>query len=168
MLRAVFTRSQVQGLNESRLTIRGDEDQGLSPLRRFWQVLSYSPRRLVSQSATLHERSAQNFDGPSTWPQWSLGHTFDVEGVSIFSSQTKRISLRLWPFLVCRLGHRRRPVGRFLKQYILETVFHQLWTKAQSMTWRTSQMFIEAFDICNHVSRGLNWFEDFWNGNPKR
>ena len=33
--------------------------RALSPLRRFGQVLSYSPRRLVSQSAMLEERSVQ-------------------------------------------------------------------------------------------------------------
>ena len=52
-------RAQVQGLKESRLTIRGDDNQGLSPLRRFGQVPSYSPRSLVSQSETLCERSVQ-------------------------------------------------------------------------------------------------------------
>ena len=36
-----------------RLTIRWDEDQDLSPLRRFRQGPSYSPNRLVSQSAKL-------------------------------------------------------------------------------------------------------------------
>ena len=48
MSRAVCTRAQVQGLKESRLTIRCDEDQGLSLLRRFRQIPLYSHHRLVS------------------------------------------------------------------------------------------------------------------------
>ena len=60
MLRAVCTRAQVQRLNESRLTIRGMGIRTLSPLRRFRQGPSYSPNRLVSQSATL-KTSAHSF-----------------------------------------------------------------------------------------------------------
>ena len=59
MLHTHCKRAQVQGLKESRLTIKGDENQGLSPLKRFAQVPSYSPRSLVSQSAALWERYAQ-------------------------------------------------------------------------------------------------------------
>ena len=48
MLRAVCTPAQVQGLNESRLTIKGVERfKTLSPLGTFEQVLSYSPHHLV-------------------------------------------------------------------------------------------------------------------------
>ena len=50
---SVWKRAQVQGLMESRLTIRGDDDLDLTPLRRFGQVPSYSPHLLVSQSAML-------------------------------------------------------------------------------------------------------------------
>ena len=56
---SVWKRAQVQGLKESRLTIRRDGIGALSPLRRFGQVPSYSPYRLVSQSAILKERSVQ-------------------------------------------------------------------------------------------------------------
>ena len=42
----VWKRAQVQGLKESRLTIRGDEDQGLVSSEEVWT----SP---VSQSAML-------------------------------------------------------------------------------------------------------------------
>ena len=49
-----WKRTQVHGLKESRLTIRGDEDQGLGSSKMFGQVPSYSPNRLVSQSAILY------------------------------------------------------------------------------------------------------------------
>ena len=47
------------GIEGARLTIRGDEDQGLVSLRRCGQVPSYSPHRLVRQSAMLLEGSLQ-------------------------------------------------------------------------------------------------------------
>ena len=59
VLRAVCTRAQVQRLKEPQLSIRGDEGQDLSLLRRFGQGLSHSANRLVSQGVTLQERSAQ-------------------------------------------------------------------------------------------------------------
>ena len=37
MLRLNRKQAQVQGLSESRLTIRGDENQDMSPLKRFGQ-----------------------------------------------------------------------------------------------------------------------------------
>ena len=49
----VWKRAQVQGLKESRLTIRGKEERALSSLRRFRKVPSCSPHRLVSQSAII-------------------------------------------------------------------------------------------------------------------
>ena len=50
------------------------------------------------------------------------------------SSPTRWNSVCLWPFLVCRQDHRRRPGGWFLEIHILETILHQIWTEVQSMT----------------------------------
>ena len=47
----VWKRAQVQGLKESRLTIRGHEDQDLVFYEEVGQVPSYSPYRLFSRSA---------------------------------------------------------------------------------------------------------------------
>ena len=62
-----------------------------------------------------------------------------------------QMCLSLWPSLVCRLDHRRRPGERFLQKNILETIFHQTSTKAQSMNWITLQMFFEACDWINFL-----------------
>ena len=62
-------------------------------------------------------------DGPTQdllFSRWLLGNTctFDVEGVWVFESPTRRNSLRIWPSLVCRLDHRKRPGERFLSKHI--------------------------------------------------
>ena len=41
-----------------------------------------------------------------------------------------------------------------------ETKF-QILTKAKSMTWRIYQMFLEAYDIRNHVPVVSKWSEDY-------
>ena len=45
------------------------------------------------------------------------------------------------PSFVCKLDHRRRPSERFVQIYTLETIFHQIGIKAESVTWRTFQFF---------------------------
>ena len=139
MLRAVCTLVKAQGLKESRLTIRGDEDQGLVSSEKVW---THTPHRLVRQSATLLERSIQScrranhktyrpFDD-----HWSYFR--HRSRLTIFEiHKTKK--MRLWPSLVCRLDHRSKPVEIFLQKHILETIVHQIWTKARSMAWRTFQ-----------------------------
>ena len=60
MFRAVCTRTQVQGLKESRLTNQRGQRSG--PCRLwggFWQGPLYSLNRLVSQNASLSEWSVQ-------------------------------------------------------------------------------------------------------------
>ena len=71
-------------------------------------------------------------------------------------SPTRRNSLHLWPSLVCRLlvNDRRRPEKRFLRKHSLETIFHQICTKAQNMTWRTFQMFF-FFESCDIYNRDM-------------
>ena len=99
----------------------------LSPLRSFGQVPSYSPNRLVSKSAMLKERHVQGCKRAKHktysplddhWVILSTSKAFDYIRTS----------------LVCRLDHRRRPGERFLEKHILETIFHEMWIKAQSMT----------------------------------
>ena len=65
--------------------------------------------------------------------------------------------------LVCGLYHMGRPGERFVQKHILQKilVIHQIWTKAQTVTWGTFQLFREAFDICNPVSIALKIFEEF-------
>ena len=66
-----------------------------------------------------------------------------------------------WPSLAWRLDIRRSPGERFLQKHILESIFNQIWTKAQSLVWRTFLFFTEACAICNPVSIVLEPFEDF-------
>ena len=74
----------------------------------------------------------RTIEGPSTRQLnsslliWSLGHTFDVEGVQLFSSPKRQTSLRHWPFWFCRLDHRRGPGEGFLQIHILDTIVRQL------------------------------------------
>ena len=145
MLRAVFTRAQVQRLKESRLTIRGDGDQDPVALRRLRKGPSSSPNLLVSQSATLKEWSAQDCKRAK---HKHYSHTDDVEGVWLFSSTTRWNSFRLWPSLVCRQVHRRRPGNDsfryiFLKRYC--TKFGQkfrVWPKEFSKRFPKLVIFV--------------------------
>ena len=82
---SIWKNIQVKGLNESRLT-EGRRILVLSRLRRFWQVSSYSFHRLISQSATLQERSVQGcrrakykFYSPldDAWVIWSTSKVFN-------------------------------------------------------------------------------------------
>ena len=60
MFRQNCKQAQVEGLKEPPITIRRCDDLGLvSPLRSFEQVAPYCPQRLLSQSATLYEKSVQ-------------------------------------------------------------------------------------------------------------
>ena len=68
ILRNVCMWAQVQGLKESRLTIRGTGIRVLFLMRRFGQVSLYSPHRLISQTTTLWDRSFKAAEGPSTRP----------------------------------------------------------------------------------------------------
>ena len=103
----VWKRAQVQGLKESRLTIRGTRIGALSHLRRFGQVSSYSPKRLVNQGAMLWERSAQGWRRA----KHKTYGPFDDHWVILW-----RILRRIWPSLVYRLGLLYSPIA-FLLRY---------------------------------------------------
>ena len=64
-------------------------------------------------------------------------------------------SLCLWPSLLFKLDHGRRPGERFLLTNILGTKFHQISTEVRSMILRTFQMYFEACDIYYPVSAAL-------------
>ena len=114
-------------------------------MRIFGQFLSYSPRNLLSQTATISERAVQG----CRWAKHKTYSLLDDHWVILSTSkafffifeQEKTKSLRLWPSLVCKLNHRTRPVEIFLQKHILETIFHQILTKAQRSTRTTFQMF---------------------------
>ena len=52
---SIWGRAQVQGLKEYRLTIRGDGDQALSPLRRLGRVPSFSSHALLVRVQCFRE-----------------------------------------------------------------------------------------------------------------
>ena len=115
----VWKRAQVKGLKESRLSIRGDEDQGLVSSEEVWTSPSNSPHRLVSRVLCLRRDLYKAVEGPHTdilSSRWTLGHYFHIEGVWLFSSPTRPNSIRVWPFCVCTLNHRRRAVEIFLQK----------------------------------------------------
>ena len=64
----VWKRAQVWWLKESRLTTRGDEDQDLVASEKFGQGSSYSPHRLVSQSAMQCKGLYKAVEGPIIRP----------------------------------------------------------------------------------------------------
>ena len=74
---------------------------------------SYWRRR---RRLTIFEPDDKKFASPLTLLSVKslLGHTDDVEDVSLFLSPTIRNSLRLWSSLVCRQDHSRRPGKWFL------------------------------------------------------
>ena len=98
----------------------------------------------------------QNKDISSS--RWSLCHTFEFDGVKLFSSPTRLNSLRIWPSLVCSLDQRRRMGEKFLQKHILETIFHLTWTKDDL---KNLPNVFEACDICNPVSEIWKRFADF-------
>ena len=120
MLRTICTRAPVQRLRESRLTYRGYENK--------WPCLllgGFDKSRSIVLIASLLVRVwcfrkdlYKTGERPSTRNillAMITGHTFDVEGVKLFS---RRNSLRLWPYLACRQDHRRRPGARFLQKHL--------------------------------------------------
>ena len=119
VLRAVCTRAQVQRMRESRLTITGDGDQD----HVAYKVRHIVPTALLVRVQCLRNSLYKAVKGPSTIvlssSRWSPGHTSDVAGVWLFKSPIRQNSLRIWPSLVCRLDHRRRPGERFLPKQIL-------------------------------------------------
>ena len=140
----------------------------------LWRGLDQSRNILVVSTALLvrvqcFSKDLDNdVEGPST------RHTvlsmitesyFDVEGVKLFYSPTRRNSLRLWSSLVWSLDHRRRLDERFLQKYILETINVD---KSQNMNWRNFQMFFEACDIFIPVSIDWKLFEEILNRNQTR
>ena len=157
----VWKWAQVQGLRSpDDLQSEGTRTRALSPLRRFGQVPSYSPHRLVNQcnaSDKICTRLKKGHAQDLLSSRWSLGHIFDVESIWLSKSPTKRNSLCIWASLVWRLDNRRRSGERLLQKHILETTFHQIWTKAQSMILKIFQIFFEARDVCNPCSVVLVW-----------
>ena len=67
----IWKRAHVKAERLTTNNQRGEDQDPLSPLRRFWQVSSYtdgSSHRFASQKATLQARSVQIWKGLSTIP----------------------------------------------------------------------------------------------------
>ena len=76
----------------------------MSPLRRFRKGPSYSPNRIVSQSATLKEWYVQGCIRAKHKTYIPLDDHWVMQttsGVSLFASLTRWNSFRFWPSLVC-------------------------------------------------------------------
>ena len=110
--------------NNPDLQLEGTKIKTLSPLRRFGQVPSYCPRRLVSQSSMLWGRYVQGCKRIKR----KTSRPFDdhrvilttSNGVELFSSLTKWNRLCLWPSLDFRLDHHRRWGDGFLLKIFLK------------------------------------------------
>ena len=103
-------------LKESRLTISGDQDQGMSPPMRFGQGPSYSFFRFFSQSAMLHKKVCD--EGTSTssivLPMVIGSYRRCSRCLTIFKAYIINF-MHLLASRVCTLDHcSRRPDERFL------------------------------------------------------
>ena len=92
----------------------------LSPFRRFRQGPSYSPNRLVSQSATLKDDLYKAVEGPSTSPivlSMITGSYFRRRRrLTILEPDKTKCASHL-TLLFCRLDHCRGPGERFLPKH---------------------------------------------------
>ena len=61
-------RAQVQGLTESRLPIREDEEQGIVSFEAVLTIPIISPHRLISRSTILLKDLYKAVEGPNTRP----------------------------------------------------------------------------------------------------
>ena len=155
MLRPSESELRPKGWKSPDLQSDGTRIIVMSPLKRFEQVRSYSPRRLVGQSAILKENSVQCCRRVKNKGYRPLDYHSVIfrrrRRFTIFESDETDFASHL-ALISFRLDYRRKPGERFLQKHSLGTVFHLIWIKVQSMTWGTFHMFFEACDICNPVS----------------
>ena len=162
MLRAFCTRAQVQRLKESRLTIRGDGDQDPVALRRFRQRPSYSPNRLVSQSATLQEWSVQGCKRTKHKTYSPLDDRWVIPTTSkaFHYFRARRDEIRFAfdpPKFVDKINVEDRKSDS-LWYIILKRYFTKFGQKFRVWPKELPKRFSEACDICNPVSNVLKWF----------
>ena len=128
--------SEIELKSKSRIRIRGDEDQGLGSSEYVWT--SPVPIALLVKSAMPEERSVQGWRRAKHKTYSPLDDyrvillTSNAFTCYYFRAGRDEIHFDFLPSLVC--CRHRRPGKRFLRKHILETKFHQSWTKAQSMT----------------------------------
>ena len=134
----VWKRAQVQGLKELRQTIRGEWGSVFCVL---WGRFDTS--RHIAQPTLLIRVKCFRKDLYK----------------ALEESRTRPIVLLViaGSYIPCRKSHGEK----FFQKHILETIFHHIWIKAQSMIRRTFQLFFEACDICNPLSVVWKGFEDF-------
>ena len=133
--------------------------EGLDPMNRFNHTgwVAIVTRTVADRSKSVRNRcEIEVFGCVFVLSHCCLSFSACVGSFVIWLSQISSFFS-----LVCGLNLHRRPGERFLPKPILVTIFHQIWIKAQSMTWRTFKMFFEACDICNPVPVVWKWFEGF-------
>ena len=150
----ICKQAYVDGLKESRLTIREDEDPVASG--EVWTRPDMKSPPPCKSECKLQERSVQCCKRTKEKTYRPLNKHWVILTTSNASS--------VWAQrdeICCTFTLRRRLDEWFLLKHILETILHQIWTDVQNMTRRTPEKFSKVFDICNPVSNVLKWFEGF-------